>query len=79
MSFFNGTIVTKKLRNTIDTFFRNTLKNEQRLYPSGCSYCTTDIETKCKKAFQSLHGGFSSSKNFPAERWEKLGFITFKW
>ena len=52
MPFFNGTIVTKNLRNRYS--FQKTLENEQTLYPPGYSYCTTDIETISKKGFQPL-------------------------
>ena len=52
MPFFNGTIVTKKLQNIIDSF-ENFKTLEQRLYPSGYSYCIADIKTICKKVFQS--------------------------
>ena len=38
MPLFNGSIVTKKLRNTIDIFFGKTLKNKQR---TVCSYHVT--------------------------------------
>ena len=72
MPLFNGTTVTKKLRNIVDTFFEKTLKNEQKLYPSGYSYRTTDIETMCKKVFQLLlQDAFSSSKLFSYIKMEK--------
>ena len=77
LPFFNGAIVTEKLRN-IDTFSES-LKNEQKLQPSGYFHYTTDIETKWKKVF-SHHSKMSLpvQNNFTIERWGKLGFITFK-
>ena len=46
MLLFNGPIVTKKLGNIIDIFFRKTLRNKQRNYFLEYFYCTTDIATK---------------------------------
>ena len=79
MSFFNRTIVTKKLRNIIDTFFRKILKNKQRLYPPEYFYCTTNIEKKCKKVFQS-HSKmfFPVQNNFPMESEKNMVLLLLK-
>ena len=64
------------MRNIIDTFFRECQKMNTGFYLPGYSYCTTDIETICKRYHSKIVSAVQN--NFPTERSEKLGFITFK-
>ena len=79
MPFFNGTIVTKKLRNIIDTFFRKLLKIN-----IGLTHLDTLIVSQMLDKMQEGTSAiiarcfFSIENSFTIERWEKLGFITFK-
>ena len=79
ISLFNDSIVTNKFRNVVDIFFWKTLKSKQRYYPFEYFYCITELLQNARRYF-SDHGKrfVPVQNNFPIEKWEKLGFITFK-
>ena len=79
MPLFNGSIVTKKLGNIIDLFFRKLQEINRVVIHLNTSIVPQILRQNARRYF-SDHSKmfFPVQNNFSIERKEKLGFITFK-
>ena len=78
MLFFNGTVVTKKLQNVIDTFIGKLKMNRGFIHLD--SLILPQIMRQNARRYFSHHSKmyFPVQKKNPIETWEKLSFISFK-